>query len=240
MHGWKKTLLPLAAAALICVLPARAQTATTTPAANTSATDQASTPAAPINFHRAAPVDYKNRYEFFFGLNFQSYQAGQALPHLMSMGGAEVQGTYWLTDRWGVVLSGRAGAGTTPVLSPYYNRVAVYHEDALAGVNYRWLHNQYSALGVQALAGASHGVFDYATQHYPGGSPVGACTGPNNLGLFCNSTKGQADLGLSFDINKSQRWAIRLAPAAVLDHRSTELRAFFYLSGGVVMRLGRR
>jgi hypothetical protein len=238
MHGWKKTLLPLAAAAIaLCALAAPAQTATTTPA---PAADQTAAPAPPGKFSHTAPVTYDNRYEIFGGISFLSYQAGQNLPHLMSMGGAEIQGTYWLNDRWGVVLSGRAGAGTTPVLSPYYNRVAVYQETGLAGVNMRWKHTQYAALGVQAMAGASHGVFDYAVQHYPGGSPVGACSGPNNLGLFCNSTKGQAVAGLSLDINHGPRWAIRLAPEVVFDHRSSELREFFYLAGGVVYRFGHR
>ncbi len=238
MHGWiKSPRLHAAVLAAICTLavPLAAQT---TQAGDTTSADQPPVPTGTIT--HAAPVTYNNRYEAYGALSFMSFQAGQTLPHLMSLGGAELQGTYWVTPRIGVVLDGRSGAGTTPVLSPYYNRVVVYHETGLAGVNYRWLQNQLAALGVQAMVGATHGVFSYAPDHYPGGSPVGYCKGPNNLGLYCNVTKGSAAAGISIDINRSAHWAVRLAPEVLFTHFGTTTDSYFYLSGGVVYRIGHR
>ena len=76
---------------------------------------------------------YDNRWEVYGGLNLMNGQAGQNLQHRYNMGGVEVMGTYWLapsmSSTWlkhvGVAADYHFGAGTTPVLSPYYNRVVV-------------------------------------------------------------------------------------------------------------------
>jgi hypothetical protein len=48
------------------------------------------------------PVTYDNKYELYSGLSFETFQAGQALPKRMNMGGVEVMGTYWATHKLGV------------------------------------------------------------------------------------------------------------------------------------------
>src|ERR1700721_870595 len=65
----------------------------------------------------AAPVTYDNRYEIYAGLNFMNFQAGQALPKRMNLGGGEFLATYWLPgDHWftrnlGLAHAFRGGAG---------------------------------------------------------------------------------------------------------------------------------
>ncbi len=47
---------------------------------------------------RCSSATYDNRYEVYGGINFMNFQAGQNLPKRMNLGGAEVLGTYWLTQ----------------------------------------------------------------------------------------------------------------------------------------------
>jgi len=185
-------------------------------------------------------VTYDNRFEAYGGLSYMNFQAGQTSATLMNLGGAELQGTYWVSNRFGALLDGRVMAGTTAVISPYYNRVLVYQEIGMAGVAMRGPKNQHAAIDLHALFGVSHGVFDNAVQNYPGGSPVGACRGPNNLGLYCNTVKPMGAIGGSFDFNQSAHFAVRLSPELILEHFGSETREFFAVSGGIVYRFGKR
>src|ERR1700678_3135172 len=97
----------------------------------------------------AAPVTYDNRYEIYAGLNFMNFQAGQALPKRMNLGGGEFLATYWLPgDHWftrnlGLALDYRGEAGTTPVFAgasqfPYnLARPLVYLNIGMLGAQWR-------------------------------------------------------------------------------------------------------
>ncbi len=130
---------------------------------------------------------YDNRWEIYGGLNFMNGQAGQVQPgRRYNMGGGEVMGTYWLggakVKRWGVVGDFRFGAGTTPVTSPFYNRVVIMQNIPSGGVQFRGPKNRYAAIDFHALAGETYGHFNYAVNHYPGGSPVSACAAQQKAG----------------------------------------------------------
>jgi hypothetical protein len=197
---------------------------------------------------------YENRWEVYGGLNLMNGQAGQNLQHRYNMGGVEVMGTYWLGGpgasalrrHLGVAADYHFGAGTTPVLSPYYNRVVVMQSIIAGGVEYRGPKNRYAALDLHAFAGGATGIFDYAVNHYPGGSPVPSCPanaspGQNangNLGLYCNHTAPWAMAGASIDFNESPKLAIRLQPDMVFEHFGTETREFFSISLGALYRFG--
>ena len=189
---------------------------------------------------------YDNKWEVYGGLSFMNGQAGQSLPKRYNMGGGEAMGTYWLTDRLGVAGDYRFGAGTTPVISPYYNRVLVYQSIFSGGVQFRGPKNRYAAIDLHALAGATHGTFDHAVNAYPGGSPVSACAANQqsgqrgNLGLYRNSTSPWGAEGGSIDFNQSPKLAIRLSPDLTFEHFGTELREYVGVSLGVVYRLGKR
>ena len=60
----------------------------------------------------AAPVTYDNKYEVYGGLNFMNFMAGQDLTRRMDFGGGELEGTYWLTRKWGLAAEYRGEAGT--------------------------------------------------------------------------------------------------------------------------------
>jgi hypothetical protein len=101
-------------------------------------------------------------------LNFMNFKAGENLPTRMNLGGAEIEGTWWVTPKWGAAVEYRGEAGTTQVYPNASNfgihRPLVYMNMGLAGVQYRWLKNQHAALDLHAYGGLAHGVFDAGTQ----------------------------------------------------------------------------
>jgi hypothetical protein len=197
---------------------------------------------------------YSNRWEIYGGLLFMNGQAGQNTPVRYNMGGGDVMGTYWIgaqpgthhVPKWGIIGDYRFGAGTTPVLSPYYNRVLIIQSIQSGGVTYRGPHNRYAAINFQALAGGAYGHFDYAVNHYPGGSPVSSCPAqqkPNQdgtLGLYCDHVAPYGSVGGSIDFNQSQKFAVRLQPQMVFEHYGTETREFFAISMGALYRFGKK
>jgi hypothetical protein len=226
------------------------------PASSSSSTGQPAVQAAPgtapMANHRAAVAlapgrgpSYNNKWDLYGGINLMNGQAGQNLPRRYNMGGGEGQVTYWIRPRLGIAGDYRFGAGTTPVLSPYYNRVVIMQHIFGGGVQYRGPRNRYAAVNYHAFAGATDGIFDYAVQHYPGGSPVAACpsqaTGQQgNLGLYCNHTSAWGAVGGSIDFNQGPKLAIRLSPDLTFEHFGSETREFFAISLGVIYRFGQR
>ncbi len=186
----------------------------------------------------AQHATYDNRYEVYGGINFMNFQAGQNLPKRMNFAGAEAMGTYWLTGRLGVAADYRFEGGTTPVFAnPIYNRVAVFQNNIMGGVQYRGPKGRYGAIDYHALAGVSDGKFDSATSQYHGIAPP---LTPTQLGLYTNRTKPIFALGGSVDFNYSKNIAVRLQPDLILEHYGTELREFFAISAGINYRFGKR
>jgi hypothetical protein len=180
----------------------------------------------------AEPVSYANRYEVYGGLAFMNFMAGEHLPKRMNMGGAEFQGTYWLTRKIGLTADYRGLAGTTPVNPNIYrvDRPVVYMNAIMFGAQYRGPKNQYAAINYHAYAGPSFGVFDAGT----GGQP------PQLFGLYTNRTGALVALGGSLDVNRSKHWAVRVSPDLILEHFGSETREFVAVSGGVLYRFGKK
>ncbi len=243
--------------ALTGIAAAQTQTPAQTPADAQSSSSQTQATAAPgtvaVSKATAAALTaytgpkYDNRWEIYGGLNFMNGQAGQSQPgRRYNMGGGEAMGTYWLTSKLGLAADYRFGAGTTPVTSPYYNRVVIIQNIFSGGVQYRGPKNRYAAIDFHALGGGTDGDFNYAVTHYPGGSPVSACAAQQqvgqqgNLGLYCNHIAPYGAVGGSIDFNESGRLAIRLQPDLTFEHFGTETREYFAISMGVVYRMGHR
>ena len=190
----------------------------------------------------AAPVTYDNKYEVYGGLNFMNFMAGQDLTRRMDFGGGELEGTYWLTRKWGLAAEYRGEAGTTPVLpnAGIYgiHRPLVYSNMVLFGAQYRWMQNQHAALDLHAYGGPAYGVFDAGTQgdgaSYITSTPAQIA---NYIGLYANHTAPIFALGGSVDMNRSKNWAVRLSPDLILDEFGSGTREFFAISGGIVYRI---
>jgi hypothetical protein len=189
----------------------------------------------------AAPVTYDNKYEVYGGLNFMNFMAGQELTRRMDFGGGEIEGTYWLTGKWGASAEYRGEAGTTPVLpnAGIYgiHRPLVYSNMVLFGAQFRWMQNQHAALDLHAYAGPSYGVFDAGTAGAGPTPGISAASNANLIGLYANHTAPVFALGGSVDMNRSKNWAVRLSPDLILDEFGSGTREFFAISGGVVYRI---
>jgi hypothetical protein len=191
----------------------------------------------------AAPVTYDNRYEIYGGLNFMNFQAGQALPKRMNLGGGEFLATYWLPgDHWftrnlGLALDYRGEAGTTPVFASAgiydISRPLVYMNMGMLGGQWRGPKSQFYAINYHAYGGVSTGIFDSTRR-------VDQPFFYQYTGLYTNRTKPIAALGGSVDFNLSKKMAIRLSPDLILEHFGTETREFFAISGGVVYRFSKK
>ncbi len=188
-----------------------------------------------------APITFDNKWELYGGLSYANFKAGEDLTHRMNLGGAEISGTYWLTQRWGATADYRGGAGTTEV-SPSaqvygIHRPLVFMNDALFGVQYRWIYNQHAALTPHAYGGIAMGVFDDGTQGYgPGNIGRTAAQNAQAVGLYADKSAPLIALGAGLDFERSQNWAFRLSPDLILEHFGNEEREFFSISGGVVYR----
>lgn len=220
MPSMKKKIAVLLVA---CVLPAISRSA------------QAQTKIGP-----AAPVTYDNKYEVYGGLNFMNFKAGENLPKRMNLGGAEIEGTYWLRNKWGLSAEYRGEAGTTqvyPNASIYgIHRPLVYMNMGLAGLQYRGPKNQHAAINYHAYGGIASGVFDAGTQGAGPGNIYTATQNAQLVGLYSNHSAAIVALGGSLDFNRSKNWAIRLSPDLILEHFGAETREFFAISGGIVYR----
>jgi hypothetical protein len=188
-----------------------------------------------------APIKYDNKYEAYVGLSFMNFQAGQALPKRMNMGGGEASFTYWMTKNLGLTADYRGEAGTTPVFPqantyPYFIvRPVVYMNMGLFGAQWRGPKNQYVAVNYHGFVGPSYGVFN-ATQK----ATQPTDTFYSQTGLYSNRVALMAALGGSLDFNRSQHWAVRVAPDLMLEHFGTETRVFVAVSGGVVYRFKKK
>lgn len=257
-HLFLRTVVLSAGLAVATSIPAMAQTQAppSTPANSQSSSSQTKTPvAAPgtvaVSKATAAALapytgpKYDNRWEVYGGLLYMNGQAGQNTPVRFDMGGGEVMGTYWWTRRIGIAADGRFGAGTTPVISQFYNRVLIMDSTATGGVQFRGPKDRYAALDFHAFGGGIYEDSTYAVNHYPGGSPVSACPTQQpgqqgNLGLYCDHIAPYGFAGASIDFNESAKLAIRVQPDITFEHLGTETREFFSISLGAVYRIGKR
>jgi hypothetical protein len=186
------------------------------------------------------PITFNNKWEIYGGLSYFNFKAGENLTHRMNLGGAEISGTYWLTQKWGATADYRGGAGTTQVgaNAEVYgiHRPLVFMNAALFGAQYRWLANQHAALTPHAYGGIAMGVFDDGTQGAGPGDVYNAAQNAQLVGLYPNKSAPLIAVGSAIDFERSQNWAVRLSPDLILEHFGNEEREFFSISGGIVYR----
>jgi len=192
----------------------------------------------------AAPVTYDNKYEVYGGLNFMNFKAGENLPKRMNLGGAEIEGTYWLNSGLGIAAEYRGEAGTTQVLpnaSIYgIHRPLIYMNMGMGGVQYRGPKNQHAAIDFHAYGGIASGVFDDGTQGAGPGNVFTATQNAQLVGLYNDKTSPIFAVGGSIDFNRSKNWAVRVSPDLIFEHFGNEEREFFAISGGIVYRFPKK
>lgn len=177
-------------------------------------------------------VTYDNRYEIYGGPAFSHFNGGPSLIQGTNLGGFDVQFTRWFNKRFGATVNGRGYYGTQAVVpnalgihGPF-----IYEHQFLGGITMRGIRNQHASIDLHAFGGGAYGVFDAALN--PGVTP-------QQMGMFANQMAPAVALGGSLDLNRSQRWALRLSPDYLLTRFGGTSQNEFAISVGVVYRFAR-
>jgi hypothetical protein len=161
-----------------------------------------------------AGLKYDNRYELYVGMGYARLIAGPTLIDGTSMGGLDIQGTRWMTRKWGLMANVRTYYGNGRIIPNPYNvnyPLEMQHL-FLAGPEYLGPHNKHAALTLHAVAGAAYGIFDttLGTHDPTTGTPITLSTG--QVGLFNSGVNFGAEVGGTIDLNRSPNWVFRIAP----------------------------
>ena len=218
MRSMRFFCLMVAAAAILFSAGSRAQAQNTTPVV------------APNN--ALAGVRYDYRWELYGGVAYTHFNAGQTLLQGANLGGFDIQGARFFTQRLAIAANVRGAYGTSGVVPNPYNIKGpfVSQHMFLVGPEYRGPSNEHVSMTFHALVGGAYGDFEKDL----GGVPAGT------LGLFNNQFAFGSAFGGSIDLNRSPRLAFRISPDATFtNYGSAGLKDQFALSVGLVYRLGK-
>lgn len=183
------------------------------------------TPTAPVNGNYIATnplagVNYDNRFDLSLGMAYAHMKAGPTLLQGSNLGGLNLSGTMWLTQRWGLESSGRAyfgtsGAGTStgPTGGNAQNNIkGPFISEYFFTAGPQWLgpHNQHGAITAHLLAGGVYGDFEKDL--------LGQ--GASVVAFYNNQVAPAAIIGGTFDLNRSAHWVFRITPDAIMTHYS--------------------
>ncbi len=188
------------------------------PAQTAPSTTPQTAPATPAPAARVAPPEapaaarYDNTYEISGGFAYDHLHVSPPLPEGANLGGINIIGTRWFTDRLAAAASVRGYYGTTGA-TPNIFRVAgpsVNQYLFLGGPEVRGPHNQNFATSVHALFGAGK----LSTESdLKGHSPA-------ILGILPSQTAFASAIGGSLDVNRSPRLAYRVTPELIVTRYS--------------------
>lgn len=202
------------------------QTASQTPP---QASAQTATPAAPIVVpDTLSSLKYDNGWEIYLGIGYQRFKAGPNLRENSALGGFDVQGTRWLTQRLGATANARGYYGTSPAVPNTFKIQGpfVSNQMFMAGPELLGPHNIHAAVTLHALAGGTYGRFNADLGPYA----------PGQLGLFNNQFNFAGALGGALDLNRSSKYALRISPDMLVTRYGGSFAPDFGISVGILYR----
>lgn len=162
-----------------------------------------------------ANVRYNYRYDVSLGFAYDHMKAGPSLLQGANLGGLDGDASIWLTRNWGIEGSGRAYIGTSgtapndkngnggdlkgPVVKQYF---------FVGGVEWLGPHNKHGAMMAHAMFGGVDGNFQKDL--------LGVA--PAYFDFYYNQIAPAAIIGGSIDLNRSEHWALRINPDAIMTH----------------------
>ena len=185
-------------------------------------------------------VTYNNRWEVYGGFAYTHFDAGPSVLQGANLGGGDAQIAYYWKHRWSAVGNLRAYYGTSGAVPNPYNIMgpAVSQYMALAGPQYRWASNQHVSVSLHALFGGAYGWFSKDLH-----DQLGNAIPPGQVGFFNDQIAFGSAIGGSFDFNRSEHLALRIAPDALLTDFSSsgkgDFKEQFGISVGLVYRFGK-
>ena len=220
-----------------------------TPAPAGESTDQTATQTPgngtyiPVN--PLAGVNYNNRFDVSVGMAYDHMKAGPTLLQGANLGGLTLDGSYWLTKRWGAEASfrpyfGTSGAGTgAPGQNPNDLIKGPFVSEYFFTAGPEWLgpHNQHGDLMAHVLVGGVYGNFEKDLRG----------RGPSAVGFYNNQIAPALIMGGHMDLNRSAHWVFRITPDAVLTryginyaNKITQTDINFAISVGVEYKFSKK
>ena len=174
------------------------------------AQDQPSTPPAPAYSPSdpLANVRYDNRYDLSLGAAYVHIKAGPPpLQMGANLGGLDLSGSYWLTQRWGIEATARPYVGTSGAGVNSLNIKGPFVAQYVFAGGVEWLgpHNKHASLKAHAMIGGAYGDFEKDLRGNP----------PSAVEFFNNQMTMAAVIGGHIDLYRSPQWVFRVTPDAV-------------------------
>lgn len=178
-------------------------------------------------------VKYDNKYEIYGGPAYTHFNPGPSLVGGENMGGFDIQGTRWLTGRYGVTANLRGYYGTQGVVPNDLNIRGpfIIQHQFLGGATMRGVENEHIAIDFHALVGGSYGFFS---------SALNKGVSPQSLGLFPNGVVLAGAFGASLDLNRSSQVALRISPDYLQTRFGGHPQNEFAVSVGILYRFAKK
>jgi len=168
-----------------------------------------------ISVDPLANVRYDNRYDLSVTLAYAHLKAGPNAHEGANLGGLNLEGSYWLTKRFGLEGTGRAYMGTSGAAPNSFVRNG--HTETIqgpfvaeyifaAGPEFLGPHNKHGALIAHVLAGGAYGKFEQDLRGQPS----------SLLAFYHDQLAPAVVMGGHFDLNRSPRWVFRVTVDGLL------------------------
>jgi hypothetical protein len=158
-----------------------------------------------------AKVRYDNRWDVSLAPAYDHMKAGPSLLQGANLGGLDANGSFWLTRSLGLEGSGRAYVGTSGTAPNAPNNVRgpmVKQYFFVGGLEALGPHNKHGDLIAHVMFGGVYGNFQKDLLGQP----------PARFDFYGNQIAPAAIIGGHMDLNRSDRWVLRITPDAVLTH----------------------
>lgn len=163
-----------------------------------------------------ANVRYDNRYDLSLTMAYAHIKAGPNLLQGANLGGLNLEGSYWLTRRFGLEGTGRAYLGTSGAAPNAFVNAQGQTEsiqgpfvaEYIFAAGPEWLgpHNKHGALIAHVMAGGAYGKFQQDLRGQP----------TSLVGFYYDQVAPAVVMGGHFDLNRSPRWVFRVTVDGLL------------------------
>ena len=163
-----------------------------------------------------ANVRYDNRYDLSLTMAYAHIKAGPNLLQGANLGGLNLEGSYWLTRRFGLEGTGRAYLGTSGAAPNGFVNAQGQTEsiqgpfvaEYIFAAGPEWLgpHNKHGALIAHVMAGGAYGKFQQDLRGQP----------TSLVGFYYDQVAPAVVMGGHFDLNRSPRWVFRVTVDGLL------------------------
>jgi hypothetical protein len=168
-----------------------------------------------VSIDPLANVRYDNRYDVSVTTAYAHLKAGPNAHEGANLGGLNVEGSYWLTGRWGIEGTGRAYMGTSGAAPNSFVRNG--HTESIqgpfvaqyifaAGPEFLGPHNKHGALIAHVMAGGAYGKFEQDLRGQPS----------SLVAFYYDQIAPAVVMGGHFDLNRSARWVFRITVDGLL------------------------